>query len=106
MSFSFCVTSSHILNSELHAWLPLQAHTPPNIHAGEPKQTLTHISKEMSCRLWASCMAATEVLAVVGADGGESCGDGLAALTPICTEEIKRKKKNPQQPDCCCHLYH
>lgn len=38
-------------------------------------------------------MAATEVLAVAGADGRESCGDGLAALTPICTEEIKRKKE-------------
>lgn len=38
-------------------------------------------------------MAATEVLAVAGADGGGSCGDGLAALTPIFTAEIKRKKK-------------
>ena len=37
-------------------------------------------------------MAATEELVVAGADGG-SCGDGLAALTPIFTAEIKIKKK-------------
>lgn len=38
-------------------------------------------------------MAATEVQAVAGADGGGSCGDGLAPLTPILTAEIKRKEK-------------
>lgn len=38
-------------------------------------------------------MAATDVLAVAGADGRGSCGDGLAALTPIFTAEIKRKEK-------------
>lgn len=54
----------------------------------------THISRETSCRLQTSCMAATEVLAVAGADGGGSCGDGLAAPTPIFTAEIKKKKKN------------
>lgn len=45
----------------------------------------------MSCRLWPSCMAATAVLVVAGADGGGSCGDGPAAPTPISTAEIKIK---------------
>lgn len=47
-----------------------------NKHAGLLILTLRHVSKEMSCRLRASCMAAAEVLPVAGADGGGSCGDG------------------------------
>lgn len=42
-------------------------------------------------------MAATEVLSVAGADGVGSCGDGLAALTPIFTAEIKGKKKRKEK---------
>lgn len=74
------------------------------VHVREPQQTSTHISWETSCRLWASRMAATDVLAVAGADGGESCGDGLAALTPAFAAEIKRgERKKSRQPDCGCH---
>lgn len=66
-----------------------------------------HIGRETSCRLRASRMAATDVLAVAGADGGGSCGDGLVALTPIFAAEIKsekgERKKKRHKPDGCCH---
>lgn len=47
----------------------------------------------------ASRVAAAEVLAVAGADGGGSCGVGLVALTPTVFTEGKKKKK----PDSCHH---
>lgn len=71
-------------------------------------QTSNRVTHEWSgiLQIAASCLAATEVLAVAAADGGGSCGDGLSAPTPILTVEIKREKKKIQQPDCCCLAPH
>lgn len=69
------------------------------VHVREPQQTSTHISWETSCRLWASRMAATDVLAVAGADGGESCGDGLAALTPASQRKLRGERKKKKKAD-------
>lgn len=59
---------------------------------------LTHVREATSSRLWASCMAAREVLVVAGADGRESCGNGLTASIPVYSK-IHGRFKKWQQPN-------